>query len=130
VRWEELAGRDLIVLHTSSPVQQLVDAELARHSVAPASKLAVNQLETVIAFAEAGLGVGVVPSFARAACRRYAVSTTTLTPAVEFRFHRITRAGHRASPALDAFTSLFATIAAELDETAVPKAASRRVSRP
>ena len=81
VPWAQVAGQTLITLHESSPIQQLTDAQLARFGIEPASQLSVNHLETMIAFAEAGLGVGVLPSFAQAACRRYGVHVATLTPA-------------------------------------------------
>jgi DNA-binding transcriptional LysR family regulator len=118
--WERIAGQPLITLHESSPIQQLTDAQLAKHGIEPASQLSVNQLETMIAFAEAGLGIGVLPSFAQAACRRYGVHMATLTPAVEFHYHRIMRAGRHASPSLQAFTQLLADVAAEHELPAAP----------
>jgi hypothetical protein len=54
----------------------------------------------------------VIPSFARAACERYEVDVATLTPAIEFSYHRITRAGRLVSTSLQSFTSLLGEIAA------------------
>ncbi|WP_260502151.1 LysR family transcriptional regulator [Aquabacterium sp. J223] len=117
IRWSDLAGQAVVTVTEASPVQQLVEAQLTKLTIAPKSRLVVNQLETVIAFAEAGLGIGIIPSFAGAACRRYAVSIANLGPAVEFQFQRIVRAGHPSSPALTAFSELFAAVAEELDSS-------------
>jgi DNA-binding transcriptional LysR family regulator len=115
--WTHLGGQALITLHESSPIQQLTDAQLDKLGLVPASRLCVNHLETVIAFAEAGLGMGVIPSFARAASRRYDVTVATLTPAIEFHYYRITRAGHHVSDTLQAFTQVMAEVAAAHEPT-------------
>ncbi len=111
VPWSRLDGERLITVHESSPIQQLADAQIAKLNIVPRSRTCVNQLETMIAFAEAGLGVGVIPSFARAACERYAVNVATLTPPIEYAYHRITRAGRLVSSSLQSFTALLGEIA-------------------
>lgn len=113
VDWQTLEGAPLLVLPENTPIQQLTDAQLTQLGIAPASRIPVNQLETMIAFAESGLGVGVIPSFALAACRRYDVYVTTLTPTIEFHYHRITRAGRHVPATLEAFTQLLAAVALE-----------------
>lgn len=111
VPWEKLEGADLLVLPESTPIQQLTDAQLTQLGISPGTRLPVNQLETLIAFAEAGLGIGVIPSFAQSACRRYDVYVSTLSPPIEFHYHRITRAGRHVPPTLQAFTALVAELA-------------------
>jgi len=109
--WQSLEGATLLTLPENTPIQQLTDAQLAQLGIAPASRVTVNQLETMIAFAESGLGVGVIPSFAQAACRRYDVHVTTLAPTIEFHYHRITRAGRHVPATIEAFTRVLAEVA-------------------
>lgn len=109
--WQVMEGATLLALPENTPIQQLTDAQLAQLAITPAARLTVNQLETMIAFAEGGLGVGVIPSFAQAACRRYDVHVTTLAPAIEFHYYRITRAGRHVPATLDAFTRMLAEVA-------------------
>lgn len=117
--WQTLEGVPLIVLPESSPIQQLTDGQLTQFGIAPAARIPVNQLETMIAFAENGMGVGVIPSFAQAACRRYDVHVTTLAPAVEFHYHRITRAGWHVPATLEVFTRMLAEVAMAHEEPSV-----------
>jgi DNA-binding transcriptional LysR family regulator len=111
VPWQSLEGAALIVLPQGTPIQELTDGQMTKFGITPASRIPVNQMETMIAFAESGLGVGVIPSFAQAACRRYEVEVTTLAPTIEFHYHRITRAGHHVPATVDVFTRLMAEVA-------------------
>jgi len=113
VPWESLEGVDLLTLPENSPIQQLADAQMTRLGITTASRIPVNQLETMIAFAESGLGMGVIPSFAQAASRRYDVYVATLVPTIEFHYHRITRAGRHVPATLEAFTRVMAEVALE-----------------
>lgn len=108
--WGDLAGEALIALQADSPVQQLVDAALLREQLSPRQRFTVNQLETAIALAEKDFGVAVIPSFAAAACRRYAVRVRPIAPAVAFDYAQISRAGRPVSPAIEAFAKLFAEV--------------------
>jgi DNA-binding transcriptional LysR family regulator len=111
VPWQTLDGAAMIVMPGGSPIQHLADGQMTQLGIAPGSRIPVNQLETMIAFAESGLGVGVIPSFAQAACRRYDVYVSTLAPTVEFHYHRITRAGRHVPATLEAFTRMIAEVA-------------------
>ena len=111
VPWQAIEGSPLIVLPESSPIQHLADGQMNQFGIAPSARIPVNQLETMIAFAESGLGVAVIPSFAQAACRRYDVYVSTLEPTIEFHYHRITRAGRHVPASLEAITRMMAEVA-------------------
>jgi DNA-binding transcriptional LysR family regulator len=108
--WHDLADEALISLQPDSPVQQLVDAALLSAQLTPRRRFTVNQLETAIALAEKDFGVAVIPSFAAAACRRYAVRVRPIVPSVAFEFSQISRAGRTVSPAIEGFARLFAEV--------------------
>jgi len=116
--WDQLEGQTLITLPEGNPIQQLTEARLAELGIEPASRLRVNHMETLIAFAEQGLGVGVVPSFTKAACRRFDVQLAALTPPVEFQYHRMIRMGYPVSAALQTFTEVLTEVFAEHDRWA------------
>jgi DNA-binding transcriptional LysR family regulator len=109
-RWQDLARHRLIVLSDTSPVQQLVDEHLLKEGVAPAERWAVNQLETQIAMAEKGFGLAVIPSFAAGACRRYDVRLRPVSPAGEFEFSQIVRAGRAEPPPLARFVAVLTDV--------------------
>jgi DNA-binding transcriptional LysR family regulator len=109
--WKDLGAHALIALQPWSPIEQLADERLRDEQVEPVRLWRVNHLETAIALAEKDFGVTVIPSFAAAACRRYAVRLQPILPAVEFDFCQITRAGRETPPAIDAFAKVFAEVA-------------------
>jgi DNA-binding transcriptional LysR family regulator len=108
--WRCLTERPLIVLQADSPVQRLAEAQMQREQVSPTRRFTVNQLETAVALAEKGFGFAIIPSFAVAVCRRYAVRVRPLVPAVAFEFSQITRAGCEVSPATASFAMTFAEV--------------------
>lgn len=106
VTWAQVFEHPLIALIDKSPVQQLVNAMARKTGVDIQSKMVVNHLETALGMVETGFGVGVFPSFARTACRRYKVQTAEIYPAVNINYFRIMKAGKDASAAVDGITSL------------------------
>jgi LysR family transcriptional regulator, carnitine catabolism transcriptional activator len=106
VAWSALKGARLICLSAPSPLQRLVDKQLARAGVAPRDALTVNSLDTQIAMVEAGHGIAVVPSYGLPACRnRRVVMTRLINPIVTLDFHQIQRRGRRLPPEADEFTA-------------------------
>ena len=101
-----MAGLELIALSEESPIQHLVQAALKKTGTEVRQRAAVNHLETAIALAEKGMGAAILPSFAAASCRRYAVRTAQLLPAVDFDFCCITKLSREPSDTLDSFTAL------------------------
>jgi len=63
VAWSALKGGRLICLSAPSPLQRLIDKQLARAGVMPRDPQTVNSLDTQIAMVEAGHGIAVVPSY-------------------------------------------------------------------
>lgn len=112
-QWAHLAEHRMIALQDTSPVQQLVDAQLKREKVQPAERWTVNHLETSIAMAEKGFGLAIIPSFAAAACKRYAVRLRPLGPFVGHEFSQISRAGRELPPAIARFAATLAEVIEE-----------------
>jgi len=108
--WSDLSEHRLIAVNEASPVQQLVDSHLRREGITPLDRWTVNQLETAIALAEKGFGLAVIPSFAAAACRRYAVRLRPIGDAQHYEFSQITRAGRALPPSIDAFAEAFTAV--------------------
>lgn len=68
VRWSDIAALRLVGLPREYPLQQLVDAQLARVGRAAPVDVTCNYLETQIAMVEAGAGAAVTPTCAAPAC--------------------------------------------------------------
>ncbi|WP_127903146.1 LysR substrate-binding domain-containing protein [Solirhodobacter olei] len=64
VRWEELAGEQIISVHRSSANRLLLDAALGRVNVRLDWKYEVTHLSTSLGLVEAGLGIAVLPRMA------------------------------------------------------------------
>ncbi len=102
--WSELSAYPVVALTEGSPVQQLVNATIKKEGIDLKLRMAVNNLETAIAMAGKGFGVAVIPSFAAAACKRYAAHTADITPLVQFDFYRISKIGRETGEALEVFS--------------------------
>lgn len=90
-KWTALNGQTLISLTKNYPHQQLVDAQLAKSSVAWKRGQTVNLLDTQIGLVEAGEGIAIIPSFGLAACRSRNVSMSELVePIITQEFYEIT----------------------------------------
>jgi DNA-binding transcriptional LysR family regulator len=106
VAWSALKDGRLICLSAPSPLQRLIDKQLARAGVAPRDPLTVNSLDTQIAMVEAGHGIAVVPSYGLPACRnRRVVMTRLINPVVTLDFHQVQRRGRRLPPEAEEFTA-------------------------
>lgn len=95
-KWSALTGQTLISLTENYPHQQLIDAQLAKSSVACKRGQTVNLLDTQIGLVEAGEGIAIIPSFGLAACRSRNVSMSELVePIVTQEFFEISNRGTR-----------------------------------
>ncbi|HEY7289083.1 MAG TPA: LysR family transcriptional regulator [Vicinamibacterales bacterium] len=102
--WSALKGERLVLQSSPTPVRQLIDRQLAAAGASPRAAVVLNRLETVIAMAEAGEGIGIVPSFTLPVCRRRRVITSRLVnPSVPVDLYQIRSRGRKLSPAADDF---------------------------
>jgi LysR family carnitine catabolism transcriptional activator len=106
IPWSALSGQTLIALRPSSPIQKVIDRQLAGSKVAVHTGHVLNSLDTQLAMVEAGHGIAIIPSFGIPACRNRKLATTRLTnPIVTFDFHQIRNRATRLSEDAEAFTA-------------------------
>lgn len=100
VRWSDLRGQPQIALTRESGVRALVDRTLAAEGVAGEPAFEVTQMITTIAMIEAGLGIAVLPAYARAFARLYRIVSRPIdAPRVSRPISFIRRRGRSLSPA-------------------------------
>ena len=105
--WAALKRESLITLPPASPLQQVVDRQLARAGVPCRPALVLNSLETQIAMVAAGHGVAVVPSLGLPACRKRGIAVDRLTsPVVTVDYHVIQQRGAPLAPGSRGFRGL------------------------
>lgn len=103
--WSALNGETLIALRPSSPIQKVIDKQLARSKVVVHTVDVLNSLDTQLAMVEAGHGIAIIPSFGIPACRNRKLVTTRLTsPIVSVDFHQIRNRATRLPEGAEAFT--------------------------
>lgn len=123
VSWSALKDAPLIGLPADNPIQQLVDAQLAKIGRSNEDRLAFNHFDTLIAMVAAGMGTAVMPTFAMLACHRHRVRTDLLSrPAVTAGFYRITKRGRGRAHAMEDFTDMLVSM--------LPRLATGDPSRP
>jgi DNA-binding transcriptional LysR family regulator len=109
VRWRDIAAAPLIALTRDSGIRLLVDQSLATAGVTAEPAYEVIQITTAIAMVEAGLGVSVLPSYARLVGRRYRVATCAIDgPPVTRDIDLVQPTGRTPSPAATAFVEIAA----------------------
>lgn len=117
VNWTELSAEPLIALPPANALQQLIDSQLEKFGRANEPRQTYNNLLTVIAMVEAGLGCAVLPSFVREACRRYEVRVLDLAhPHVSIDLYAITRRGVAVPAAGPLFLDAFKRRLAEMED--------------
>ena len=109
--WRALQGVPLICFSDTTPIQRMVEENLAKVAVTTGKRTVVGHLETAIAMAEAGFGVAIVPSISAAACQRFRVRLHLVRPVIELPFYSITRAGRGNIDTLIQFSQVFEEIA-------------------
>jgi DNA-binding transcriptional LysR family regulator len=106
MRWQELVHVRLIGTPSDNPVQQLVNRHLQRLGRRRPPDMVFNYLETLIAMAEVGAGVAVIPSFAIPACRDCKISMHPLVdPAVSVDLFEIVDRGRKLPPGAEEFSA-------------------------
>ncbi len=116
LRWTELRSQPLIALPVGNALQQLIDNHLNLIGRANSPRLVFNNLLTVVAMVEAGLGHAVLPSFVQEACARYDVELLDLVrPKVAIDLYAITRRGATLPAAGALFVEAFTRHIAKLE---------------
>lgn len=104
--WSSLKRESLITLPPGSPLQDVVDRQLARAGVRSRPALVLNSLETQIAMVGAGHGAAVVPSLGLPACRRRGIAVHRLTgPVVTVDYHVILPRGSSPPASAETFVA-------------------------
>jgi len=90
-------------LTRDSGIRLLVEIgyQAARIQLIPAYE--VSLISTALAMVEAGLGIGVFPTYARAGARALNIAAAPLEPAITRDITLITRSGRAITPATSAF---------------------------
>ncbi len=106
IAWKELAEEELVTLTRDSGIRLLVEVgyESAEITLRPAYEVA--QITTALALVEAGLGIAVLPTYARAVAPAGVVARPLVEPAITRDIVMIRPSGRSVSPALSAFESL------------------------
>jgi LysR family transcriptional regulator, carnitine catabolism transcriptional activator len=106
IPWSSLNGQTLIGLQSGSPIQKIIDKQLARSKISVHTGDVLNSLDTQLAMVEAGHGIAVIPSFGIPACRnRKLVTTRLINPIVTVDFHQIRSRGTKLPVGANAFTA-------------------------
>ncbi|KXV03339.1 LysR family transcriptional regulator [Caballeronia megalochromosomata] len=80
IDWQQLRGTPLLLLDDDTGSLGAIEAALALHGVTGAVRQKLTQATAVVRMAEAGLGVGILPMHARAACDSPQVRFIPLLP--------------------------------------------------
>ncbi|MFN4008569.1 MAG: LysR family transcriptional regulator [Pannonibacter sp.] len=104
VAWRELADLPLITLTRESGIRLLVEVGFEAAQTPPRIAFEVTQVTTALALVEAGLGVAVLPTYARAAIRHESLRAVPLDEPVIAREVMLLRSRDRPpGPAANAF---------------------------
>ena len=104
--WSALKGEKVLWLASRGPLWQLTEKHLARAGVLSEPVMVLNQVDTLIAMVEAGLGIAVLPSANLPAVRsRRVMMSRLINPTVPVDWHRIRNRGVKLRPAAEDFTT-------------------------
>ncbi|NLS07687.1 LysR family transcriptional regulator [Rhizobium sp. P32RR-XVIII] len=106
VDWEELAGQPLITLTRDSGIRLLVEVGFEHVRVALEPAYEVTQITTALALVRAGLGVAVLPTYARAVEMDTVLAKPLLHPSIVRDIIMIRPSDRSKSPALLAFETV------------------------
>ena len=102
LRWADLGDEPLLALPQSNPIQALIDEHLHRVGLGARPRIEFDNIQTLLAMAEAGLGSAILPSFVRPAARRLLLTERLLVePEVPVSYHQITRKGKPPAPTVN-----------------------------
>ncbi|OVZ57318.1 hypothetical protein CDO44_19715 [Pigmentiphaga sp. NML080357] len=118
IRWNELPDVPFVELHPTSELQQLIDKRKAACGMARAGAgIRMNNLESLIGMAAAGVGPTIIPSFAAPVGMDVPIITALLVePVLSLGFHLITKRGREQPAVLEAFTRTLLEVIAERGE--------------
>lgn len=113
IRWDQLADQPLVTLTRDSGIRLLVEVgfENAQIELKPAYE--VSQITTALALVRAGLGIAVLPTYARAVSDEKIVARR-LEPSISRDIVMIRPSGRSMSPALATFESVLRRYAKRL----------------
>lgn len=110
-RWAELGEEPLLALPQDNPIQLLIDEQLHRVGLGGCERIEFENIQTLLAMAEAGVGQAILPSFVAAAARRHALALSPLVePEVPVSYFQITRKGRSPAPAVAGLASILQTV--------------------
>lgn len=116
VAWRDLAGHPLIELTRDNSVGLLVSDCLAEAGVGVHAGYEVSFLSTVVAMVDAGLGVAVLPSYAKPITRLYNIQVRKLVnPEIRREISFLTRQGRSLSAAAQSLKSFLKTYVKDLN---------------
>ncbi len=116
VAWRDLAGHPLIELTRDNSVGLLVSDCLAEAGVGVHAGYEVSFLSTVVAMVDAGLGVAVLPSYAKPITRLYNIQVRKLVnPEIRREISFLTRQGRSLSAAAQSLKSFLKTYVNDLN---------------
>jgi DNA-binding transcriptional LysR family regulator len=102
--WSALNGQRLI-LPSFPSLRSTIDQHLARAGVSLRNSMVLKGMDTIVGMAEAGHGIGILPSFVLPACHRRRVGISRLTnPTVPVDFHLIRSRSRKLSASANEFT--------------------------
>lgn len=103
VLWHELADEPLVTLTRDSGIRLLVEVGYEHAQIALKPAYEVAQIATALALVEAGLGVAVLPTYARAIAPASVTAVPLAEPSIARDIVMIRQSGRSISPALAAF---------------------------
>lgn len=116
VSWSDLAGHPFIALSSDNAVQQMTNTYIALAGIDVDTTYEVFHMATAIGLVDAGLGISVLPSHARAIGRLYRIKFRKLgSPTIKREVHVMTHHTRPLSPAAESFKKFLLEFADELD---------------
>lgn len=106
IRWCDIGALKLVGLAPDYPIQQLIDAQLARVGRHAPPDVVCHYLETQIAMVEVGSGMAVVPTIVAPACAKRRIALHRIVdPVVATEFFWITNRARKLSGAAQRFNA-------------------------
>ncbi len=122
VRWSDLADQPLLALTQESAIRRIMESGLEAADIPSKPIHEVHQIATVLGMIAAGLGIAVLPTYARSGVHGATVVTRPLTePIIERDIVLIHASGRSVSPAVAAFTPILRNVIQRLTPEASPK---------
>lgn len=113
--WAKVPLDTLISLPADTPVQQVINAELAAQGRNLVSRQVCNSMHPIIAMVGEGLGGAILPSMILPSCPASRFKVHRLTgPGCELPFYCMTKKGHEASAATGPFMRVLTEVVSRL----------------